>query len=206
GPGAGAGGGEVVFHGTYADMTAAGTPTARALARRRPANARSRRAAGVLTVRDATRNNLRHLTLDIPRGVLTVLSGVAGSGKSTLAAERTDQHEATVVDQRPVSANRRSTPITYTGIATAIRKLFAARNGVATPLFSANSEGGCPACDGRGVIYTDLAFMEGHAVTCETRGGRRCQPEVLGYTLDGLTIAGVDGLTSDAAGERLPAR
>lgn len=204
GPGAGAGGGEVVFHGAYDDLAAADTPTARALARRRPATTSPRVAADALTIRDASRNNLQHLTVDIPRGVLTLLSGVAGSGKSSLAAELCAQHEATVVDQRPVSANRRSTTITYTGIATAIRKLFASRNDVPASLFSANSEGGCPACEGRGVIYTDLAFMEGHEATCETCGGRRFRPEVLAHTVDGLSIADVDALTIDEAAARLP--
>ena len=162
------------------------------------------RLADTLTIRDATRNNLRRLSVDLPVGVLTVLTGVAGSGKSSLAAELIDQHEATVIDQRPVSANRRSTPITYTNIAPAIRRLFATHHGVPAGLFSANADGACPACGGTGVIYTDLAFMDGQQVECETCHGRRFKPEVLAYTVDGLSIADVDELTVDQAIDRLP--
>jgi excinuclease UvrABC ATPase subunit len=206
GPAAGADGGRLVFQGRYADLTHAESPTARALARRRPTKQRPRAAKGTIRIDDAHRNNLQHVTVDIPAGVLTVLTGVAGSGKSTLAAELVQQHEATVIDQRPVSTNRRSTPITYTGIAPAIRKLFARTNGVAASLFSANSAGACPVCKGTGVIYTDLAFMDGQETICEACGGRRFTPEVLRYTVDGLSIADVDELTVDRAVERLPDR
>lgn len=135
---------------------------------------------------------------------MTVLTGVAGSGKSSLATELVDQHEAIVIDQKPVSTNRRSTPITYTGIAPAIRRLFARRNDVPASLFSANSDGGCPDCKGTGVIYTDLAFMEGQEVVCETCHGRRFTPEVLAHTVDGMSIADVDDLTVEQAVARLP--
>jgi excinuclease UvrABC ATPase subunit len=206
GPAAGADGGRLVFQGRYPDLTRAKSPTARALARRRPTKPRPRAAKGTITIDDAHRNNLQHVSVDIPAGVLTVLTGVAGSGKSSLAAELVQQHEATVIDQRPVSTNRRSTPITYTGIAPAIRKLFARTNGVAASLFSANSAGACPVCKGTGVIYTDLAFMDGQETICEACDGRRFTPEVLGYTVDGLSIADVDELTVDRAVERLPDR
>ncbi|TDE56419.1 excinuclease ABC subunit UvrA [Nonomuraea mesophila] len=204
GPGAGEGGGRLVFQGTFAQLGNADSPTGRALATRRPLKRTPRPATGHVTVADATRNNLRDLTVRFPTGVLTVLTGVAGSGKSSLAGELVAQHDATVIDQKPVSTNRRSTPITYTGVAPAIRKLFARHNGVPAALFSANSEGACPDCGGLGVIYTDLAFMDGQEVSCETCRGRRFTPEVLAHTVDGLSIADVDDLTVDQAVARLP--
>lgn len=135
--------------------------------------------------------------------MLTVLTGVAGSGKSSLVTELVEQHASTVIDQRPVSASRRSTPVTYTGIAPAIRKLFATTNHVSPSLFSANSEGACPECDGTGVVYTDLAFMDGQETTCEACEGRRFTQEVLTYTVHGLSIADVDELTIDQAVDQL---
>lgn len=203
GPGAGTAGGRLVFQGTFAELRAADTPTARALARRRPMRREPRPATGHLSVRDARRNNLRGVTVDIPTGVLTVLTGVAGSGKSSLAAEFAAQHDAIVVDQKPVSTNRRSTPITYTGIAPAIRKVFARHHGVPAALFSANSTGGCPECGGLGVVYTDLAFLDGQEVVCDSCRGRRFTPEALAYTVNGSTIADIDDLTVAEAGERL---
>ncbi|GAA5164827.1 excinuclease ABC subunit UvrA [Pseudonocardia eucalypti] len=204
GPAAGAGGGRLVFQGSYAELRRADTPTGRALAGQRPVKDTPRPATGRLTVTGATRNNLRNLTVDIPTGVLTVFTGVAGSGKSSLATELVAQHAATVIDQRPVSTNRRSSPITYTGIAPAIRKLFARHNGVPAALFSANSKGACPDCKGLGVIYTDLAFLDGQETVCETCHGRRFTPEVLGHTVGGLSIADIDELSVDEAIERLP--
>jgi excinuclease UvrABC ATPase subunit len=204
GPAAGAGGGRLVFQGTYAELRSAGTPTALGLGRRTALRSAPRTATGELVVRGASRNNLRDLTVRFPTGVLTVLTGVAGSGKSSLAAELIAQHDAIVIDQKPVSTNRRSTPITYTGIAPAIRKLFAMHNNVAAKLFSPNSEGACPDCKGLGVIYTDLAFMDGQEIVCPTCGGRRFTPAVLAYTVDGLSIADVDDLTIDEAVVRLP--
>ncbi|MEU4601589.1 excinuclease ABC subunit UvrA [Kribbella sp. NPDC023972] len=204
GPGAGAAGGRLVFQGSFAELQEAGTPTGRALARQRPAKLRPRQATGKLTVKDARRNNLQKVTVDFPTGVMTVLTGVAGSGKSSLAQELVAQGSAVVIDQKPVSTNRRSTPVTYTGIAPAIRKLFAQYNNVPAGLFSANSAGACPDCKGLGVIYTDLAFMEGQEVVCETCQGRRFTPEVLAYTVNGHSIADVDELTIDQAIEELP--
>ncbi|WP_309139862.1 excinuclease ABC subunit UvrA [Nocardia cyriacigeorgica] len=202
GPGAGTDGGRVVFQGEFTELRQADTPTGRGLRGHR-APRPPRCATGKLRVENATRNNLTGLDVDIPTGVLTVLTGVAGSGKSSLAAELAAQHPATVVDQRPVSTNRRSTAITYTGIAPAIRKLFARRNAVPAALFSANSAGACPACNGLGVIYTDLAFMDGQEIVCETCGGRRFTDKVLGYRVDGLSIADIDELTVDEAIRRL---
>ncbi|WP_459546626.1 ATP-binding cassette domain-containing protein [Nocardia sp. X0981] len=203
GPGAGADGGRLVFQGTFAELRAADTPTARALARQHPAHRKPRTATGELPVRNARRNNLRGITVNFPTGVLTVLTGVAGSGKSSLAAEFAARHEAIVVDQKPVSVNRRSTPLTYTGIAPAIRKLFARQHGVPAALFSANSEGGCPECGGLGVVYTDLAFLDGQEVVCDSCRGRRFTPEVLAYTVDGASIADIDDFTVAEAVERL---
>ncbi|NUU22233.1 MAG: ATP-binding cassette domain-containing protein, partial [Streptomycetaceae bacterium] len=134
----------------------------------------------------------------------TVVTGVAGSGKSSLLAELAERHAATVIDQRAVAANRRSTPVTYTGIGPAVRKLFARAHGVGAGLFSANSQGACPECGGTGVVFTDLAFMDGQSVTCEACGGAKFNPEALAYTVAGLTIADVEALTVDEARHRLP--
>ncbi|WP_328992810.1 ATP-binding cassette domain-containing protein [Kribbella sp. NBC_01245] len=203
GPGAGAAGGRLVFQGRFAELRDADTPTGRGLTDRRPLKAAARVGSGGLTV-VGSRNNLRDVTARFPTGVMTVLTGVAGSGKSSLAFELVEQHGATVIDQKPVSTNRRSTPVTYTGIAPAIRKLFARHNGVSASLFSANSDGACPDCKGLGVIYTDLAFMDGQEVSCETCHGRRFTPEVLAHTVNGLSIADVDDLTIDQAIAQLP--
>ncbi|RDI63269.1 excinuclease UvrABC ATPase subunit [Nocardia pseudobrasiliensis] len=202
GPAAGADGGRVIFEGEFPGLAKADTPTGRALRSRRSPRT-PREATGKVRVENATRNNLREVSVDIPTGVLTVLTGVAGSGKSSLAAELVAQHPATIVDQRPVTTNRRSTPLTYSGVATAIRKLFARTNNVSAQLFSANSAGACPVCKGIGVIYTDLAFMDGQETVCEACGGRRFTDEVLQYRVDGLNIADVDDLTVADAVRRL---
>lgn len=204
GPGAGAGGGRVVFQGGFDELRHAETPTARGLARALPVKTAPRRSRGSIRIADATRNNLQHVSVDIPTGVMTVLTGVAGSGKSSLVQELIAQHEVMVIDQRPVGTSRRSTPITYTGIAPSIRRLFATRNGVPASLFSANSDGACPDCRGLGVIHTDLAFMDGQEIVCETCHGRRFTPEVLAHTVGGLSIADVDELSVDEAIRRLP--
>ncbi|MGX1933057.1 ATP-binding cassette domain-containing protein [Microbacterium resistens] len=206
GPAAGEGGGRLVFQGSFEDLRRADTATGRALRAPLPEPGPSRTGDGVVEIWHATRNNLQGVSVGIPRGVLTALTGVAGSGKSSLAAELVAQHGAIVIDQRPIAANRRSTPVTYTGIATQIRRVFADAHGVSQGLFSANSEGGCPACGGLGVRYTDLAFMEGQETPCETCGGRRFRPEVLALTVDGLSIADVDELTIAEAVTRLPSK
>ncbi len=204
GPGAGAAGGRVVFQGTYDELRAAETPTGRAL--RRPAEPDDgvRRPNGELVVANAVRNNLRDVTVRIPGGVLTVLTGVAGSGKSSLAAELVAQHAAVVIDQKAVGTSRRSTPVTYTGIAPAIRKLFAERNKVPVAMFSANSAAACPECRGLGVLHTDLAFMEGQEVVCPVCHGRRFSPESQSYLVNGFSIADVDDLTIEQAITELP--
>jgi excinuclease UvrABC ATPase subunit len=204
GPGAGERGGRLVFQGTFADLRRAGTSTAAALTDHGRTKDQPRVACGTITVADATRNNLQHVTVDIPAGVMTVLTGVAGSGKSSLAGELVAQHAAIVIDQKPVSTNRRSTPVTYTGVAAAIRKLFARHTNVPAGRFSPNSDGACPACHGVGVIYTDLAFMDGQETVCETCRGRRFTAEVLRHKVNGLSIADVDDLTIAEAIQRLP--
>ncbi|WP_349876917.1 excinuclease ABC subunit UvrA [Micromonospora sp. HUAS YX12] len=203
GPAGGERGGELVFQGTFAGLRRAATPTAAALTRRRRVVVSPRTPRSHHRVAGATRNNLRNVTVDIPAGVLTVLTGVAGSGKSSLAAELLAQHDGVVVDQRPVGASRRSTPVTYTGVATAIRRLFARRTGLPAGLFSPNSAGGCPDCGGLGIVYTDLAFLDGQETVCATCRGRRFTAEVLGRRVDGLSIADVDDLTVAEAVDRL---
>ncbi|GAA4421862.1 excinuclease ABC subunit UvrA [Georgenia halophila] len=203
GPDAGENGGRLVFQGGYGDLLAADTPTGRALTAHGPAAGEPRTPRTWVSVTDARRNNLQNVTVRLPLGVMTVLTGVAGSGKSSLVTELTAQHPAIVVDQRPVSANRRSTPITYTGIATALRKLFARQTGASESLFSANSQGGCPDCQGLGILYMDLAFMDGQETICPTCQGTKFTAEALSHTVDGLTIADVEHLTIAEALVRL---
>ncbi|MEU0492763.1 ATP-binding cassette domain-containing protein [Nocardiopsis sp. NPDC006139] len=204
GPGAGADGGRVVHQGTFGALRSAGTATAAALAARAPVRAVPRPATGALTVRGARRNNLKDVTVDVPTGVLTVLTGVAGSGKSSLAAELVEGHGAVVLDQRPVTAHRRSTPVTYTGIAAPLRALFAERSGLPASRFSANSEGACPECRGLGTVRVDLAFLEAEEVLCPVCEGRRFTEEVLRHRVAGLTIADIDALTVAEALALLP--
>ncbi|CAM3197103.1 ABC transporter domain-containing protein [Deinococcus saxicola] len=201
GPGAGTHGGEVVFEGSYTRLKKADTLTGRFLAQHLPIKTEVRQASGHLSVKKATRHNLKNVSVDIPTGVLTVVTGVAGSGKSTLInGVFLAQHpDAVVIDQARVTANVRSAPATYTGIMDDIRKAFAKANGVSASLFSFNSEGSCPNCSGLGVTYTDLAFMEGVTSTCEVCEGRRFKDEVLEYTLRGKTISGVLEMTAEDA-------
>ncbi|WP_216209297.1 excinuclease ABC subunit UvrA [Amycolatopsis aidingensis] len=195
GPGAGSAGGEVVFHGDVAGLARADTVTGRAMRARTEPRTDPRPPAGRLRVTGASRHNLRDLDVEVPTGVLTAITGVAGSGKSSLVAVLLEQHPGTVVDQSPIATSRRSTILTYTGIADPIRRMFARAGGVSAALFSANSRGACPDCRGLGVVYTDLAFMEGVAAVCDTCHGRRFTEEVLKYTVDGYSIADVLDLT-----------
>lgn len=154
-----------------------------------------------MTIKDATLHNLKHVTVDVPTAVLTVVTGVAGSGKSTLINEVfLEQHpDAVVIDQSRVTANSRSAPATYTGIMDDIRQAFAKANGVSASLFSFNSAGSCPNCNGLGVVYTDLAFMEGIVSTCEICEGKRFKSEVLEYRLRGKSISDVLLMTAEEA-------
>ncbi|WP_420813635.1 ATP-binding cassette domain-containing protein [Planosporangium thailandense] len=192
GPGAGTGGGEVVFEGTVDGLRASGTLTGRHLDDRASLKPSVRTPSGVLEVRGASTHNLRDVDVDIPLGVLVAVTGVAGSGKSSLIHGSVSGRDGVVsVDQTPIRGSRRSNPATYTGLLDPIRKAFAKANGVKPALFSANSEGACPTCNGAGVIYTDLAMMAGVATTCEECGGKRFQASVLEYTLGGRDISEV---------------
>jgi len=192
GPGAGTAGGEVVFEGTVDELRASGTLTGRHLDDRASLKPSVRTPAGVLEVRGASAHNLRTVDVDIPLGVLVVVTGVAGSGKSSLIHGSVSGREGVVsVDQTPIRGSRRSNPATYTGLLDPIRAAFAKANGVKPALFSANSEGACPACNGAGVIYTDLAMMAGVATTCEDCEGKRFQASVLEYRFGGRDISEV---------------
>ncbi|WP_309572622.1 excinuclease ABC subunit UvrA [Deinococcus sp.] len=201
GPRAGTHGGEVVFEGTYEALKGADTLTGRHLAQHLPLKTDVRAPTGWLSVQGAALHNLKDVTVDIPTGVLTVVTGVAGSGKSTLINEVfLAQHpDAVVIDQSRVGANSRSAPATYTGIMDDIRKAFAKASGAPASLFSFNSEGSCPNCTGLGVTYTDLAFMEGISSTCEVCEGKRFKPDVLEYRLRGQTISDVLDMTAEQA-------
>lgn len=192
GPGAGTGGGEIVFQGTVEELRRSGTLTGRHLDDRAALKPAVRERTGVLEVRGASSHNLRDVDVDLPLGVLTVVTGVAGSGKSSLI-HGSVSHRAGVVaiDQGAIRGSRRSNPATYTGLLEPIRKAFAKANGVKPALFSANSAGACPTCNGAGVVYTDLGMMAGVATTCEECEGRRFQASVLEYTLGGKDISQV---------------
>jgi len=200
GPRAGTEGGEVVFEGSVEGLRASGTLTGRHLDDRASLKSSVRTPSGVLEVRGATTNNLRDVDLDIPLGVLVVVTGVAGSGKSSLIHGSVSGRDGVVsVGQAAIRGSRRSNPATYTGLLDPIRQAFAKANGVKPALFSANSEGACPTCNGAGVTYTDLAMMAGVSSICEECEGRRFQAAVLDYRLGGLNIAEVLDLPVDAA-------
>ncbi|MEV7231187.1 excinuclease ABC subunit UvrA [Polymorphospora sp. NPDC051019] len=192
GPGAGTAGGEVVFEGTIDALRASGTLTGRHLDDRASLKPSVRTPSGALEVRGASTHNLRAVDVDIPLGVLVVVTGVAGSGKSSLIHGSVAGRDAVVsVDQAPIRGSRRSNPATYTGLLDPIRKAFAKVNGVKPALFSANSEGACPVCNGAGVIYTDLGIMATVASTCEECEGKRFDASVLKYHLGGRDISEV---------------
>ena len=201
GPGAGAGGGEVVYEGDLAGLLAAATPTARALDEKVEVKAHPRPWTDGLEVRDAHCHNLKHVDVTIPRGVLTCVTGVAGSGKSSLMRYEFVRRfpEAIVVDQRPIGTSVRSTPATYTGAMDEIRRLFGRANHVAASWFSFNSKGGCPVCRGKGTISYEMAFAEPVEVVCEECQGHRYNPTALGYELRGKDIEQVLAMTVDEA-------
>jgi excinuclease UvrABC ATPase subunit len=200
GPGAGAAGGEVVFEGTVEALRKSSTLTGRHLSDRAALKPSVRKPSGVMKVRGAKTHNLKNVDVDIPLGVLVVLTGVAGSGKSSLIHGSVSGREGVVtVDQAPIRGSRRSNPATYTDLLEPIRKAFAKENGVKPALFSANSEGACPTCNGAGVIYTDLGMMAGVTTVCEDCAGRRFQASVLEYKLGGLDIAEVLDLSVNDA-------
>jgi excinuclease UvrABC ATPase subunit len=196
GPGAGADGGEVVFEGTVDGLRASKTITGRHLDDRASLKKSVREPAGTLEVRGAKTNNLKDIDVDIPLGVLVVVTGVAGSGKSSLInGSVSGRDEVVTVDQGAIRGSRRSNPATYTKLLDPIRKAFAKANGVKPGLFSANSDGACQNCNGAGVIYTDLGMMAGVATVCEECEGKRFQTAVLEYTFGGKDIAEVLGMS-----------
>jgi excinuclease UvrABC ATPase subunit len=192
GPGAGTKGGEVMFEGSVEGLRASGTITGQHLDDRATLKPSVREPSGTLEVRGASTHNLQDVDVDIPLGVLVVITGVAGSGKSSLIRGSVSGRDGVVaVDQAAIRGSRRSNPATYTGLLDPIRKAFAKASGVKPALFSANSEGACPNCNGAGVIYTDLGMMAGIATTCEVCEGKRFAAEVLGYHLGGRDISEV---------------
>ena len=202
GPGAGHDGGTVTYEGSYAGLRGSGTVTGRYLDQRIGLRPATRERTGVLEVRGASTHNLRDVDVDVPTGVLTVVTGVAGSGKSSLVhGSLAGRDGVLVVDQSAIRGSRRSNPATYTGLLDPIRTAFARANGVSASLFSANSEGACPTCNGQGVIYTDLGMMAGVATRCEACGGRRFRPDVLEHRLHGRTIDEVLRLSMAEAAE-----
>ncbi|MFI0896953.1 ATP-binding cassette domain-containing protein [Streptomyces sp. NPDC020983] len=207
GPGAGSAGGTVTYEGTVEGLRASGTTTGRHLDDRAALKEEVRKPAGTLAVRGAKANNLRDVDVDIPLGVLCVVTGVAGSGKSSLVhgslmgSAQAAEAGVVSIDQSPIRGSRRSNPATYTGLLDPIRKAFAKANGVKPALFSANSEGACPACNGAGVVYTDLAMMAGVATPCEDCEGKRFSPEVLEYTFGGRDISEVLAMSVAEAAE-----
>ncbi|MCB9403955.1 MAG: excinuclease ABC subunit UvrA [Microthrixaceae bacterium] len=202
GPGAGTAGGHVTYQGPVEGLRGSDTVTGRHLGDRAAVKATTRDRTGVMEVRGAVTNNLTGVDVDIPLGVLVVVTGVAGSGKSSLIHGSVSGRDGVIaVDQSPIKGSRRSNPATYTGLLEPVRKAFAKANGVKPALFSANSEGACASCNGAGVIYTDLAMLAGVSTPCEDCEGRRFQAEVLEYHLGGLNIAEVlDLAVTDAVG------
>jgi excinuclease ABC A subunit len=202
GPGAGTAGGSVCFEGTVEGLRGSGTITGRHLGDRAALKEKVRTPGGTLEIRGATQHNLRDVDVDIPLGVLVVVTGVAGSGKSSLVHGSMPADTGVVsIDQGAIRGSRRSNPATYTGLLEPIRKAFAKANGVKPALFSANSEGACPNCNGIGVIYTDLAMMAGVATTCDVCEGKRFDASVLEYRLGGRDISEVLAMSVTEAEE-----
>jgi excinuclease UvrABC ATPase subunit len=202
GPGAGTAGGTVCFEGAVEGLRASGTITGRHFDDRAALKDKVRTPTGTLEIRGAATHNLRDVDVDIPLGVLAVVTGVAGSGKSSLIRGSVSGRDGVVsVDQAPIRGSRRSNPATYTGLLDPIRTAFAKANGVKPALFSANSEGACPNCNGAGVIYTDLAMMAGVATTCEECEGKRFEASVLDYHFGGRDISEVLAMSVTEAGE-----
>ncbi len=202
GPGAGTEGGVLVYEGDLAGLRKSNALTAKYLDARQEIRTSPRKAIGQLKISKANANNLKDISIDIPLGVLTAVTGVAGSGKSSLVLSSIPKNQGLViVDQAPIQGSRRSNPATYSGVLDGIRDAFAKENKVKPALFSANSEGACQACKGLGVIYTDLAYMPEVSSKCEVCEGRRFADEVLDYKLRGVNISEVLGLTIDQAAE-----
>ena len=204
GPRAGRDGGEIVFAGSYQDLQKSGTLTGKAMLQSLPVKQTPRRPVGSLPVRNACLHNLKHIDVDIPLGVMTVVTGVAGSGKSTLISRVfASQYEKDIVmvDQGPITATSRSTPASYLGFFDEIRKLLAQENNQSESLFSFNSTGACPVCGGKGVIVTELAYMDPIVTECEACNGLRYNQEALACTYKGKNIVELLGMTASQAME-----
>ncbi|MBD8499540.1 ATP-binding cassette domain-containing protein [Paenibacillus arenosi] len=201
GPHAGSRGGTIVYEGSYQGLLEADTLTGTHMKRPLQLKQDCRQPSGKLSIKDATLHNLRNVSVDIPTGVLTLVTGVAGSGKSTLINDVfLSQHpDAIVIDQSAVGVSTRSNPATYTGIMDDVRKAFASANKVSPGLFSFNSKGACENCQGLGVVYTDLSFLDSVKLPCEVCGGKRFKEEVLEYKLNGKSIAEVLEMTVEQA-------
>ncbi|MEU7478127.1 excinuclease ABC subunit UvrA [Lentzea sp. NPDC042327] len=205
GPGAGVNGGHLCYSGDVSGLRSSGTLTGRHLDHRAKLRSEFRSPKGFLSITGASHNNLRDVSVDLPLGVLTVVTGVAGSGKSSLVHGSLRGRPGVVtVDQSPIRGSRRSNPATYTGLLDSVRTAFAKANGVKAALFSANSEGACTHCKGIGLVYTDLAMMAGVATVCEKCEGKRFTPEVLRYTLRGKNISDVLAMPVAEAREFFP--
>ena len=192
GPGAGAAGGTLCYQGSFADLRGSDTVTGKHLDDRVAVTTAVREPTGAIEIRGADRHNLQHVDVDVPLGVLTVVTGVAGSGKSTLIhGSLATRDDVVAIDQSAIKGSRRSNPATYTGLLEPVRKAFAKANGVKPALFSANSEGACPACNGAGVVYTDLGMMAGISTMCAECDGKRFDQSVLEYRLGGKDISEV---------------
>ena len=204
GPQAGQNGGQIVFAGNYQELLTADTLTGRAMLKTMPVKQKPRRSVGSLSVRDACLHNLKHVDIDIPLGIMTVVTGVAGSGKSTLISQVfANQYEDDIVmvDQGPITATSRSTPASYLGFFDEIRRIMARENGMPDSLFSFNSAGACPVCGGKGVLVTELAFMDPSVTECEACGGMRYNKEALACTYKEKDIVELLGLTASQAME-----
>ncbi len=201
GPGAGIHGGEIVYQGSLQGLKASGTLTGKYLSHRPELKTGTRPPSGWLSIHNAKLHNLKNLSVEIPKGVMTVVTGVAGSGKSTLINQVLPRFypDTVFIDQKGIQASKRSNIATFTGIFDMIRKLFAKSNGVSASLFSFNSQGACPACKGLGVTYTDLAFMDTIVTVCEECHGNRYTDEVLGYKLRGKNIGEILKMTVSEA-------
>ncbi|MGN7356699.1 ATP-binding cassette domain-containing protein [Paenibacillus sp. SAF-054] len=201
GPYAGSRGGTIVYEGTFPGLLESGTLTGTHMKRPLQLKSDCRQPSGKLSIKNANLHNLQNVSVDIPTGVLTVVTGVAGSGKSTLINDVfLSQHpDAIVIDQSAIGVSTRSNPATYTGIMDDVRKAFASANKVSPGLFSFNSKGACENCQGLGVVYTDLSFLESVKLPCEECGGRRFKEEVLAYKLNGKSIAEVLEMTVEQA-------
>lgn len=202
GPQAGQDGGEIVFAGSYQDLLKSDTLTGKAMCRPLPVKENPRRPSGSLPIRGACLHNLKNIDVDIPQGIMTVVTGVAGSGKSTLISKvfaKQYENDIVMVDQGPITATSRSTPASYLGFFDAIRKLLAKESRKSDSLFSFNSAGACPVCGGKGVLVTELAFMDPIITECEACGGMRYNEEALACTYKGKNIVELLGLTASQA-------